>query len=99
VTLPLCERIREGFEKSVYIWEAHYKNKGSAPVEQCLAFYEEWKKRVAEGEVTMDYEAKHEVCLTEHLSFAKLTHRRSGDPIMHVYIIIMSCVEHQEIRS
>jgi hypothetical protein len=93
VTLPLCERIREGFEKSMYIWEAHYKNKGSAPVEQCLAFYEEWEKRLANDEVTMDYEAKHEVCPTEHLSFAKLTDHRSGDPIMHAYKTIMTYVE------
>jgi hypothetical protein len=100
VTLPLCERIREGFKESAYIWEAHYKNKGSAPIDQCLAFYEEWNERVAKGEVTLDYEAKHEVCATEHLSFAKLTHHRSGDPIVHTYyIIIMSCIETSKSRS
>jgi hypothetical protein len=60
VTLPLCDRIRKGLAKSGYIWAAHYERSNSVSINQCLKFQEHWKKRVADGEVTMDYEAKPE---------------------------------------
>jgi len=63
VTLPLCERTRKGRAKSAHIWEAHYKYKGSTTIDQCLSFQEHWQKRVDQGEVTLDYEAKHESLL------------------------------------
>ena len=64
VTLPLCDRIRKGLAKSGYIWAAHYERGNSVSINQCLEFQEHWKKRVADGEVTMDYEAKPEVSRT-----------------------------------
>jgi hypothetical protein len=44
-------------------------------VNQCLDFYDKWKIRVDQGEVTMDYEAKHEVCPIVLQSFVELIHR------------------------
>lgn len=75
MTLPLCERIREGLAQSMYLWEAHYKSRGCVSVNQCLDFYDKWKIRVDQGEVTMDYEAKHEVCPIVLQSFVELIHR------------------------
>jgi hypothetical protein len=72
-TLPLCDRVRAGLDKSAYIWGAHYKHRRSASIDQCLGFQEHWNKRVAEGEITMDYEAKPEASGTELFSIMMLT--------------------------
>jgi hypothetical protein len=60
LTLPLCERVREGLAKSTYIWGAYnnlYKtNRGL--IDHCLQFQEHWKKQSDDGKVTQDYEAK-----------------------------------------
>lgn len=55
VTLPLCKRVREGFEKAMYIWEAHLKDRRSESLDQCLEFEDEWTRRVEMGEVTLDH--------------------------------------------
>jgi len=52
--------MRQGLTKSAYLWEAHYKRGRSVSIDQCLVFEERWQKRVAKGEVTMDYEARLE---------------------------------------
>jgi len=60
LTLPLCERVREGLAKSTYIWGAYnnlYKtNRGL--IDHCLQFQDHWKKQSDDGKVTQDYEAK-----------------------------------------
>ena len=59
-TFSLCDRIREGLAASAHIWGAR---KHSVSIDQCLEFQDLWKQRVANGEVTMDYEAKPAVRL------------------------------------
>lgn len=73
VTLPLCDRIRQGFVNSAYIWGSYYKHKSSLfEIDQCLEFQQHWKKQVADGIVTMDYEAKLEVGSNDLFSFVQL---------------------------
>jgi hypothetical protein len=85
LTLPLCERVREGLAKSTYIWgiRANVYKQHSGCIDHCLQFEEHWKKQVADGKVTMDYEAKPAVRSSEWLSFVKLTHNQSVDTIVH----------------
>jgi tetratricopeptide (TPR) repeat protein len=76
LTLPLCERVREGLSNAEYLWgywaNIYKTNRGC--IDHCLQFQEHWKKEVADGKVTMDYEAKPAVRLEEILVFICQTH-------------------------
>ena len=57
LTLPLCERVREGLAKSAYIWGC-WAEQDRGCIDHSLQFQEHWTKQVADGKVTLDYEAK-----------------------------------------
>jgi len=63
VTLPLCQRVRQGLVKATYIWGARLSGRRSVSINQCLEFEEEWTKRTSEGEFSMDHMAKPAVML------------------------------------